>query len=200
MQAAKHQAQPTIINLGAFFDKVVVKISAIVVIIGFIGFLVAQTVDYQNVKQATKENTAEIKQFKSLADSFLNIQKKNHAELIRNQERNKQFNIVAFQLLFEKAGVMTWESGPDGTTIKVSRVTCEKLHLQESDLLGTNWILRIPISERAAIMSEFRECLVYKRDFDYIYTFKDGYGQMIKIHAIAKYGGLNWLGTLEIIK
>jgi len=32
------------------------------------------------------------------------------------------------------------------------------------------------------------------------YTFKDGYGQMIKIHAIAKYGGLNWLGTLEIIK
>lgn len=107
------------------------------------------------------------------------------------------FVSVSQKVIFERNQVMWWRSGEDGFTTEVGNYTVKYLGVTEKELLGVNWVSRIPNEEHPTIMAEFQRALTSKSDFNITYNFRKGDGRMVKINAHATYANKHWFGILE---
>lgn len=83
-----------------------------------------------------------------------------------------------------------------GHTVKVAPQTCKYLGLSESELMGTNWVNHIPLSEHKAIFETYAQSIEDKRDFNYTYSFKKGNGKAERFNTTCKWTGKDWFGIL----
>lgn len=133
-------------------------------------------------------------------DAKMDLILKNQQEFKSHMEGIKTelgFVSVSQKVIFERNHVMWWRSSEDGYTTEVGAYAVKYLQVPEKQLLGVNWISRIPNEEHPTIMAEFQRALNSKSDFNIVYNFKRGDGSVVKISAHATYANKHWFGVLE---
>lgn len=137
--------------------------------------------------------------FEDVNNMFAEIMNHQHEFRHKLEQINNElcFVSVSQRVISERNEVMWWRSGEDGYTTEVGGYTIKYLQVPEKELIGLNWVSRIPVNEHPVILAEFERALKTKSNFNITYTFKKGDGSNVKINAHATYANKHWFGVLE---
>lgn len=154
-------------------------ISTGVLVFGCLGWF------YQRVQNIDKYLAAD-KQFKQEI-SFQLVDIKNELA----------FSQVTQKFLMEQDNVMWFIVDSNGLTIEVSPAALKFLKVSFDEVSGTNWFNHIPKEEHYYISKEFKESLLYKRDFKFSYHFMKGDQTSVVLDTYGKWCGSKWFGILR---
>jgi PAS domain-containing protein len=87
----------------------------------------------------------------------------------------------------------------DGKTLDCSDKCLDIMECSRSQVIGENWTEFIVEAEKTEVYNEFRMKVAAKSDFSKRFNTYTGKSNKIKVHSHAKFAGIGYFGTLEVI-
>lgn len=101
--------------------------------------------------------------------------------------------------ILQNFGSAWYFTDSDGMTIDCSDKCLEIMECNRSQVIGENWTDFIVAEEKTEVYRKYRDKVANKKDFNETFSTHTGKNNIIKVHSKAKFAGLGYFGTLEIV-
>ena len=137
----------------------------------------------------------------NLIKAYKYLQESNERkEMLESILHNQEYNMVVHKAIMDKFGLAYFRTDLSGYTIEVGEKVCEIFHYHEDDLMGLNWSIKIPESDRQRVYELFKQAIEFKTDFECTYKIHCGDGKLRTINVVAKRTSNYYFGIVTDIK